>query len=375
MRKPSRILKIMIICLAAVFMLAGCTRMEVSEEIVLGVAWPLAADNTLFNEGIDLAVKEINDSGGINGRKLRLLKEDDGADVVKGMAVARSLAGNESVRAVIGHRNSFVSIPAAALYEQAGLVMLSPASTAPELTAKGYRHIFRNIPSDKEIARHLAAYLAEQEYRRLVIYYAADSYGRGLAKSFEEAANSQGITIVDRFNYYSGPEDLQHLKNRWQAFGCDGIFIANTVEEAARFVTAARQAGIDTPFFGGNALESNNSVAKMGGQAAEGTIIGSVFNPDNERPQVTEFVADFQQAYQHRPDAYAALGYDAVKMLAAALESTDGGGRLAVARELRNLGRWQGVCGSHELDEEGDDRGELVVLKQLQDEKWICLPE
>ena len=370
----SRILQIIIISLALVFILAGCTPTGESEEVLLGVAWPLAADNTLFNEGIDLAVQQINDRGGINGRKLRLLKEDDGGEVVKGMSIAQSLAGNESVRAVIGHRNSFVSIPAAAIYEQAGLVMLSPASTAPELTSKGYRHIFRNIPSDKEIAGHLAGYLAEQGYRRLVIYYAADSYGKGLAKSFEEAVSSQGITIVDRINYYSGPEDLQRLKNRWQAFGCDGIFIANTVEEAARFITAARQAGINTPFFGGNALESSKSAVKMGDQA-EGTIIGSVFNPDSERPQVAKFVADFQQAYQQMPDAYAALGYDAVNMLSTSLENTESGARFAVAEELRKLGRWQGVCGSHEFNEEGDDLGELVVLKQLQDEKWVCLPE
>lgn len=355
---------IIISCLVAVFLGTGCTQSEKPQDIVIGVAWPFATNNDLFSEGIDLAVREINENGGINGRELKLLKADDGAELEKGLKIAQSFAENKEIRAVIGHRNSFISIPASAIYEQAGLVMLSPASTAPELTQNGYKHIFRCIPSDDEIARQMAVYLAGQGYRRMVIVYSDDSYGTGLANSFEDQAKAQGITIVDRFDNYTGLEDLKRLHNKWQAFGFDGIFIAENMPEAAQFIFDAGQAGINVPFFGGNTLESP-LLSSIGGKAAEGTIVGSVFNPNIDRPEVKSFVLGFSQEYNKMPNSYAALGYDAVKILAAAIEKSDSRNRSTVAEELANLGSWPGASGSHEFDAKGNDMGDLVVLKEL----------
>lgn len=367
-----RMHKIITLCAVSFLLFTGCAQIEEKKEIVIGIAWPFKALDSLFNEGIDLAAQEINSSGGINGRKLRLLKEDDGSKLEEGMVIAQSFAENKDIQAVIGHDNSYISIPASTIYDQAGLVMLSPASTAPELTKNGYKRIFRDIPNDDEIARQLAIYLAEQGYQRMVIYYSEDSYGRGLANSFEDHARSQGIAIVDRFSYYTSQEDLRRLQVRWQAYGMDGIFIARTLDEGGQFIFDAGQAGIDVPFIAGNALDSP-LLAEIGGKAAEGTIIGSVFNPDLDRPEVKRFVTDFSEEYKEMPSAYAALGYDAVKMLAAAIEKSDVQNRSTVAKELVNLGRWPGVSGIHEFDEKGDDMGDLVVLKKLQDGKFEYL--
>jgi len=167
-----------------------------------------------------------------------LLKEDDGSELEKGMAIAESFAENNRIQAVIGHGNSFISIPASTIYNSAELVMLSP-STAPELTQNDYKYIFRNIPNDDEIARQLAIYLAKQGHQRMVIYYSEDSYGRGLANSFEDHAKTEGIGIVDRINYYAGSEDLKRLHSRWRAYGVDGIFIAKTLTEGGQFIVDA----------------------------------------------------------------------------------------------------------------------------------------
>lgn len=360
--------QVIILC-AVIFLLTGCTQWEEPNEIVIGVAWPFETNNSLFNEGLDLAVREINDSGGINGKELILLKKDDGAELEKGMAIAQSFAENKAIKAVIGHRNSYISIPASTIYNNAGLVMLSPASTAPGLTQNEYKHVFRNIPSDDEIARQLSIYLAEQGYRRMVIYYSDDSYGTGLANSFEDHAKAQGITIVDRFNNYTGLEDLRHLHIRWQAYGFDGIFLAKDLSGGGQFIFDAGQAGIDVPFIAGNALDSP-LLSEKGGMAAEGTIIGSVFNPNIDRPEVKRFVTDFLKEYNEMPMAWAALGYDAVKMLAAAIENSDLHNPSTVGTELLNLSRWPGVTGFHEFNEKGDDIGDLVVLKKLQDGKF-----
>jgi branched-chain amino acid transport system substrate-binding protein len=351
--------------------IVGCTQAAEAQEIVIGAAWPFAAENSMFNEGIDLAVKEINAAGGVQGKKLKLLKKDDGSEVIKGIAMAESLVENEAVKAVIGHRSSYVTIPAAAIYEQAGLTMLSPASTAPELTRNNYRYVFRNLPGDVEIASRLAERLAEQGTKRLVLYYSKDAYGLGLANAFEDQAASRGITIVDRFTYYSGQEELNRLHERWQAFGFDGIFIAANLAQGAQFIVDASEIGIAGPFAGGNALDAPQ-FAKLAGKA---TLIGSMFDPDSDRAEVQRFVKVFRETYGITPTSKAALGYDAVKMLAFALKKAEDLDRGTIADSLRNMGKWLGVCGVHELSESGDDLGDLVVLKECRDGKFVYLEQ
>ena len=371
LKKMSRI---MIICAVIFLLLTGCKQLEETKEIVIGVAWPFEANKNLFNEGIDLAVQEINSSGGIKGRELKLIKEDDGSVLEKGMAIAEAFAENKAIQAVIGHDNSFISIPAATIYNNAGLVMLSPGSTAPDLTKNDYEYVFRDLPSDDEIARQLAIYLSKQGYRRMVIYYSNDSYGTGLANSFEDHAKLKGIAIVDRFDYYANPEDLRRLNNRWQAYGVDGIFIAKIMPEGGQFIFDAGQAGIKVPFIAGDALDYP-SLSEIGSKAAERIIIGSVFNPYIDRPEVKRFVTDFSAKYHEMPSSDAALGYDAVKILAGAIEKSDLHNRMTVAKELKNLGKWSGVTGIHEFDKKGDDIGDLVVLKELQNGKFKYIDE
>lgn len=370
MHSVKKIVNLLIVMSFVIILLgAGCTRVAINDEIVLGVAWPFESLDGLLEEGIDLAVQKVNDEGGIQGKTLRLIKMDDGSELERGMAIAQSFTENEQVIAVIGHCNSFISIPASMIYEQAGVVMLSPSSTSPKLTQNNMTHIFRNIPSDDEIARQVAMYLGEQGFKRMVIYYSEDSYGNDLAKAFEDHARSQGITIVDRFNYYTNQEDLRRMHKKWQAFGFDGIFIAKSVEGGAHFLMDARAADIEVPFVAGNSLDSPR-LLEIASKAAEGLLVGSVFNPSRTSPETKEFVEAFQREYHQLPTPYAANGYDAVLMLAAALEKSNLNYPTTVAEELRNLGPWRGVAGIHHLNDQGDDIGDLVVLKRVQNGKF-----
>ncbi len=351
----------------------GCTQANPSEEILIGVAWPFASLDDLFAEGLELAVQEINEQGGVQGRKLGLVKADDEAELEKGLAIAQAFADNAGIQAVIGHRNSFISIPAASIYDQAGLVMLSPASTSPDLTDHGYVHVFRNVPSDQEIARQLAVYLAEQGYERMVIYYTDDSYGNGLANAFEDYARVQGITIVDRFNYYGNLKDLERLHDKWQAFGMDGVFVAKTATGGGdQFLVDAKTVGIRVPLIAGNSWDTL-SLTEDTGVTTEGLLVGSFFNPQRPGSRTQDFVEAFQREYQQPPTSYAAAGYDAVTLLAAALEKSDLTHPATLAQELRDLGPWEGVMGVHRFDGRGDDIGDLVVLKKIRDGRFEYL--
>ncbi len=344
----------------------GCMGTKGGGDIAIGVAWPFESNNSLFREGVELAVKEINQGGGIKGRKIRLVMKDDEASVAAGMAVAQSFAKERQVAAIIGHRNSFVSIPASRIYEEAGLVMLSPASTAPEMTRKGYRFIFRNVPSDEEIARKIAVFCSQQGQKRMVIYYSEDSYGVGLANSFEDHAKKAGIKVVDRISYYGDLKDLERLHNKWKALDFDGIFIACGMPAGAEFIADGGQVGISVRYYTGNAMDSP-LLHEIGGRAAEGTVVGTIFNPADTREEVKKFVESFTKEYDKPPSAYSAQGYDAVKLLAAAIERAGDSDAAALAGHLRGMKNWPGAAGYHSFDKNGDDVGNLVVIKVLRD--------
>lgn len=351
---------ILLFCLAT--QLTGCFNRSGREDIVIGLAWPFATKNSMLKEGVELAVDEINGRGGIKGRKIRLVEKDDEGTVTGGVNAAQSLVKIPNLVAVIGHRASFVSIAASAIYEEAGVLMLSPASTAPNLTQRGYKMIFRNIPSDDEIARQMALYAAGRGHRRMVVYYSEDSYGLGLANSFEDHAKKAGIKIIDRVSCYVDQENIAMLGKKWRALDYDGIFVAHYMPDGAEFIADAAEAGITVPFLAGDAMDTPE-LCKIAGKAAEGTVVGSIFNPEDPRPETKQFIEKFSKKYNTAPTPYAAQGYDAVHLLASAIEESGSTDPRAVAETLRTFKDRPGAAGTHTFTENGDDVGRLVVKK------------
>lgn len=334
-------------------------------EVLIAAVWPFERNNDLFSEGLDLAVEEINAEGGVLGRKLRIDKYDDHSSVTDGLRIAQQLAENPRVAAVIGHRNSYISVPASSIYERAGLLMMSPASTAPELTGRsGSRLIFRSISSDIALAQELAQYAYQHNNRRMVILYDDNAYGKGLAKSFERFAQDRGIAIVDRVGDYSDLAKLRELKYKWEQLAYDGIFLAQSNLTAAQTVLDLREAKADVPLFGGNAVDSVE-FRKMTGLAGEGILAGSYFSAESSRAAAKRFVDAYRARYRSEPSQYAALGYDAVRLLAQAMTQARSAAPARVAEALRAV-QWEGAVGKHSFSDNGDDSSDLVVIKQLQ---------
>lgn len=370
---------ISLVVITAALLLAGCAGDSLSEtravlaaknqgDIVIGAAWPFAQNDGGLWQGIELAVEELNVSGGINGRQIRIIKKDDEASVTKGMAIAQEFAEDPEVVAVIGHRNSYISLPAASIYEKAGLVMLTPASTAPELSQQDYKYIFRSIPSDVEIATAMAVYAAGSDLNRIAVYYVDDSYGRGLANAFEDSATKIGLNVVDRISYYGDLKGLADLRRKWDAFDYNAVFVADSAKGGAQFMADARRMGISAPFLAGNTMDSPG-FCEMAGAAAEGTVIGTVFNPLDTRPEVRKFIHAFSAKYKEEPTQYAAQGYDAVNLLADAIKKGGSTESAQIAEALRGLKDWPGVAGLHTFDQKGDEKGKMVVKKVVRNGK------
>ncbi|NBD25151.1 ABC transporter substrate-binding protein [Paenibacillus glycinis] len=342
-----------------------------SGDILVGVAWPFADRNEGFREGLELALDEINETG-VLGSKIRLLEKDDHSSVTDGLTIAQAFANDPKLTAVIGHRSSVVTVPAAQVYDHAGLPLIAPSSTAPGLTSAGLDRVFRTIPNDTQIGTTMAEYAHSKNYRNVAIFYTNDEYGRGLANSFEDGAKSLGMQTIDRLSDYKDLNDLRRIADKWKLLGCDAIFVAEVMPDGASFIADLRKAGLDVPVIGGDGLDSA-ALAGTAGAAAEGTVVASIFNPSAANDTVRQFVQHYKAKYGEEPGKLAAQGYDALKLLAYALDKAGSREPSKLTQALKETSSWQGASGLHSFDGNGDVRDMPIILKQVAGGKFDYL--
>jgi branched-chain amino acid transport system substrate-binding protein len=347
-------------------------------DIVLAAVWPWATRKEIrFGEGVDLAVEEINAAGGIGGRKLKVLREDDHESVNDGLMVAQKVSQDANVVAVIGHLQSFVTVPAAATYEAAGVVLVSPVSTDPDLTAKGYRHVFRVVNTNAQTGAQMADFAAGRGYRHVAIYYVDNSYGHTLAQAFEEEGAQRGVQVAARAAYDPDQDmngrGFQPTLQQWKQLQPDAIFVAGEVPLAGRLIAEIREAGITAPVLGTDAMASP-SLISVGGKAVEGTVVPTFFDPAEESPVSRRFVQAFQKRYGVLPDAGSALGYDAVNVIARGLRQAGSTSPAALADAIRRIQGMEGTTGTFSYRDNGDLSGRQMVLTVVRNGRFEYLP-
>jgi branched-chain amino acid transport system substrate-binding protein len=328
-------------------------------DIVVGAAWPweLRGEQIHYGKGMDLAVEELNAGGGVLGRPFKLLRVDDQESVDHGRIIAQELGRNPDVVAVIGHLQSYVTVSAAPIYDLSGLLLVSATSTSPELTRQGYGRVFRTTFNDTEVGKQMAQYAVDHGYRRMVIYYARNEYGRELANAFEELAASRGGQIVSRESYdpnlSANPVAAEQTVTTWKAREFDAVFIAGQDEQSALLISEMRKQGIDVPVLGSDALATPVFLEK-GGRAVEGTVIATAFHPDAPDAEVQRFNQAYEKRYGSKPDVGAALGYDAVRVLAHAMREAQTTDPAKVAAAMHSLTGFRGVTGAFSFDQQGN---------------------
>jgi branched-chain amino acid transport system substrate-binding protein len=346
-------------------------------DIVIAAAWPWELrKEMLYGEGMQMALDELNAEGGIGGRRLRVARYDDGESIDRGRIVAQQIADDPDVVAIIGHLQSYITVEAASVYDQAGLVLLAPTATDPELTRLGYRRVFRVAFTDDAMGRRLAEQVAAQQQRRVALYYIRNDYGRNVANAFEARARELGIAVQVR-NSYDPSEQVtertfDQVLSEWKPMELDTIVLAGEVPSAAIFVAQARRKGIQVPILGGDAMSSPALMA-VAGRAAEGMIVATYFHADEPRPEVARFSAAFRARHGQPPDAGAALGYDSARLLGDAMRTAGSIVPDDVARALRDRGGRRGVTGSFSFDDAGDG-DPPIVLTVVRNGRFEYLP-
>ncbi len=346
-------------------------------DVVVAAVWPWAErPDFRYGPGVDLAVDEVNRAGGVGGRRLRVIRVDDHESVDEGRLVAQRLADSANVVAVIGHLESYVTVPAAPIYDQNGLLLFAPVSTDPALTSQGLDHVFRGTFTQDAVGKQMAEYAAERGYRRIGVYYVRNSYGRGLANAFEDRAQALGVGVEVREAY--DPTDevsgraFERTLSEWKARDLDALFVAGEVPAAGALVAEARRQGITAPILGGDAMHAD-ALVRVAGRAAEGTVVASMFHPHDPRPEVQRFSAAFRARYGQEPDMFSASGYDAVHVLAAAMGRAHSAAPNDVARALRDSTHYAGVTGSFHFDASGDPVEKPIVRLQVRNGQFEYL--
>jgi len=332
------------------------------DPILIGLAGPLSAANGIsMQRAAEMAVKEINDRGGIDGRMLELVLGDDSASVSRGITVAAELKGDPRVVAVVGHVNSAVSLRAATIYnvtDSAGppVLQISPASSAPALTQAG-EWTFRVTPTDLEFSPALAEHARRLGLSRAAILYNNDDYGQGVMTTFQAAFQQQDGQVVAADPYMPTTvqrgTELDPYLMRAMGGGADALVIGGQAVEGIKIIQAARRLGFRGPILGSDGLTG----VKDSGAEAEGVFVASAFLPDRPDTTAQRFVEAYRGLYNSLPDHRGAMTYDIVMLLADAIEHA-GTDRRALRDYVARIGRdtpaHVGVSGPIAFNEDGD---------------------
>lgn len=352
--------------LAALALILGCGGGE-TETYKVGVVGPFTGDGAQFGEmirmGVEMKAHEINEAGGINGVMLELELQDDKGDPKEAANVAQKLGSDPDVLAVIGHFNSSCSLAGKEIYNQMKVLQLSPGSTNVNV-CEGGDWTFRNVYRDDYQGYFIADYIKNVlGYEKVAVFFDNDDYGRGLKDAFRERADEIGLEVVAEEAYVRDTQEYTPQLTQIRIKEPDIIFISGLYANAAMILTQAKNLDIQTPFIGGDGLLSSD-LLKNAGSAAEGTIITCPFLPTVEDEKTRNFVDAFEKKYNEKPDAWAALSYDAIGIVAEAIAEV-GTDRTAIRDYVASLNSpenaYEGVTGMTYFDENGDVMKPLVV--------------
>lgn len=338
------------------------------EEIVVGHYASMTGSEATFgkstDDGIKLAIDEINAAGGIKGRKVRLITYDDQGKGQEAATAVTRLINRDKVVAVLGEVASSRSIAGAQVAQQAGVPMISPSSTNPAVTEIGemisrvcFIDPFQGYVCAKFIRENLKLSTAATLYDR------TQAYSTGLNNDFKKAFAEMGGTIVTEQAYGGGDADFSAQITNIREKNPDVIFIPGYYTEVGNIAAQVRKLGLKSVLIGGDGWDSAK-LAEIGGDAIEGSYYSNHYSHEEQRPAVQEFVKKYKEKYKGAvPDGLAALGYDAMRMLADAIGRAKSTSGADLAAAINSTKDFPGVTGMITIDPERNARKPAVILQ------------
>ena len=356
-----RALVAVVVCLLAS---TSAARAEILIASVGPMTGPYASIGEQMRRGAEMAVADINAKGGVLGQTVMLQVEDDICDADRAVAVAGKAAA-DGVVFVAGHFCSGASIPASRVYQQNGIVQISPGSTNPKLTDEGGDNVFRVCGRDDEQGVVAGAFLAENYgARKIAILHDGTAYGTGLAEVTKAELNRQGVAEAMYEAYTPQLDDYSGVVGKMQAAGIDVFYLGGYHTEAAIMIRQAHEMGYRPQLLSGDALITEEFWA-IAGEAAAGTLM--TFSPDpRKNPVAASVVGKFRAKMNYEPEGYTLYSYGAVQPWAQAAELAGSTDADKVVEAMRN-GRFSTVLGRITFDSKGDVTAPGYVLYEWYD--------
>jgi branched-chain amino acid transport system substrate-binding protein len=341
-----------------------------SDDIVLGHYASMTGSEATFgrstDNGIKLALEEINEAGGVKGKKVRLITYDDKGDAREaGIAVTR-LVTRDNVAAVLGEVASSLSLVGAPICQDSGVPMVTPSSTNPAVTEVGDM-VFRVCFIDPFQAYVCAKFAREHEglkaQKAAILYDQSGAYAVGLRDEFTKSFEELGGDIVATEAYQAGDQDYSAQLTAIRATEPDVIFIPGYYTDVGNIAIQARKLGITMPLLGGDGWDSEN-LAKIAGKDIDGSFYSNHYSHQDPDPRVQDFIKKYKDRNEGRtPDGLAALGYDAARIVCDAIGRAPSTSGADIAAELAKTKDFQGVTGKISIDENRNAVKPAVMLE------------
>lgn len=359
--------------------LTGCGGKEEAKEkgkdcIYIGVAGPLTGDSAMYGEtvkaGVEFAVDEINEAGGIDGKEIKLVIEDDKGDPDEAVTVAQKFVENDDIFAVIGHVNSSCTLAALPVYNQAGLTVIGTSCSAETITEQGYNNFFRTVIHDGLVAPMMVKHAVENLGDSKIACIVANSdYGLGLLEGAKSSAKESGVSIVASEEYVPlQDKDFSVQLAKIKKANPDCLFILGDYNEAGLIMRQMKSAGLEgIDVVMPSACSNDKTIELAGKDAAEGAYMLGYWDPDLDDETVQTFVNAFKEKTGNVPDERNAYGYEVPYILKMAIEK---GATKETLPDILHTIEFNGPTGDTKFDENGDVTEKMQRVFVIKDGKF-----
>jgi branched-chain amino acid transport system substrate-binding protein len=337
-----------------------------SAQIKIGEVNPLTGGISQFgiscHQGYLLAIEEVNQAGGVLGQKIELVTEDDRSKPGECATVVRKLIGVDKVVGVLGDATSSATLEGAPIAQSSKVPMITPTATNPKITEVG-DYIFRVCFLDEFQGRVLARFAREKLNAKTaaILTDVKQDYSVDLTKFFKEQFTKNGGSITREQSYSTGDTDFRAQLTTLRAPKPDVVYVPGYYQEVALIIKQARQVGLTMPFIGCDGW-ANQSLLTIGGKALDGCYLTNHFSPDDPAPAVQKFVEKYKSKYGSVPDTFAALGYDAARIVMDAINRAGSAEPSAIRDALAKTSGFEGCTGTIGFDANRNATKAALVL-------------
>lgn len=336
-------------------LLSACSSPEQAGTIKIALAGPTTGDVAQYGDmqmtGGKMAIERINAAGGVNGKQLEAVIYDDACDPKQAVAVANKIV-NDGIQFVLGHLCSSSTQPASDIYEDAQVLMITAASTSPEITTRGLKMVFRTIGLDSHQGPTAANFIADTiKPQKIAIIHDKQQYGEGIATAVKQTLEKRGVAIAMFEGISKGDKDFSALIAKLQQAGVDFVYYGGYHPELGLILRQSAEKGFSARFMGPEGV-GNADISAIAGQASEGLLVTLPPSFDT-RPENKALVDAFKAAGKDPSGAFVLTSYAAVQIMADAMTATGGTDTQKIEAHIRQ-NSFNTPIGNLSFDDKGD---------------------